>query len=287
MMKRNFSHIKNLGIAVGALALCSAGAQAQTTSSSSSTMSMSTMTAPVPVTGTVLRYYTDRAGYVTAMDVQTTDGVKWVRFSPGMAQRVSNMYPVGSTASVFVTPGSWGYDLAGLGTVMPAPGSMWAPYTVTDLDFLKATPYTSVGAKPTRVSGKLTGYVADDDGAVLAIVLDKTTLVRIPYESRQDDTRNVPDGVTPLFRNADVVAIGYPESPRYGVLTPFETRLIATSIVVDGRSLGAKGFGKLAPKGDTIFNANFGGMMGKSPDEIKAGEMGYTTYMAPPAPATP
>ena len=36
------------------------------------------------VSGTVLRYYTDAAGYVTAMDVQTANGVQMVTFAPGI-----------------------------------------------------------------------------------------------------------------------------------------------------------------------------------------------------------
>jgi hypothetical protein len=34
----------------------------------------------------------DRSGYVTAMDVQTADGVQFVRFSPGMGSRLYTTY---------------------------------------------------------------------------------------------------------------------------------------------------------------------------------------------------
>lgn len=287
-MRFNFKKTTTLGLAVGALALGTVGAQAQTATSTTTTTVTSTTTPVqvVPVTGTVLRYYTDRSGFVTAMDVQTTDGIKWVRFSPGMAQRVVDTYPVGSTATVYVTQGAWGWDLAGIGPTMPDPAALWAPYLVTDLDLLKSSPYTTVGAKSEVVSGSLTGYVADENGEVLAIVVDGNKLIRVPAESRQHDGENVPEGKTPLFANSDIYAVGYKEAPRYGSLSPYETRLIATSIVVNGRSLGAKGFGKVkGKKNDTLFNWNITGMGAKSPEEVKAGEMGYVTYAAPGTPS--
>lgn len=287
-MRNMFKKTSTLGIAVGALALCGVSSQAQTTMGTTTTTMTTTMT-PVqamPVTGTVLRYYTDRSGFVTAMDVQTTDGIKWVRFSPGMAQRVAEMYPVGSTASVYVTQGTWGYNLVGVGATMPDPASMWPAYTVTDLDMLKSTPYTTVGAKPEVVMGKVTGFIPDDSGEVLALVLDGNKLVRVPMQSRQPDGQNVPEGKTPLFSHSVVYAVGYPEAPRYGSMSPYETRLIATSIVVNGRSLGSKGFGKMkVGKKDSLFPWNLGGLAGKSPEEVKASEVGYTTYAAPGSPS--
>jgi hypothetical protein len=70
-------------------------AQAQGEMSTTTTSTTVSTSQPTLVTGTVLRYYVDRSGYVTAMDVQTAEGVQFVRFSPGMGTRLYNTYPVG------------------------------------------------------------------------------------------------------------------------------------------------------------------------------------------------
>ena len=251
----------------------------------------SSMMTPMPVSGTVLRYYVDRSGYVSAMDVQAADGVKMVRFSPSMAQRLTGTYPVGSQISAYVTSSGMGNDLAGVGDTMPTPATMMSPTMVTDLDVLKATPYIMVGAKSMRTSGTLTGYIPDPmTGEVLAIVLNKDTLVRIPMTNRIPQASMAPEGVTPLFSKSDVVVYGYEEAPRYGVVSPYAKRIVATGLSVNGRTLGPFGFGKVKnTKTDTLlgFNLNFFG--GAAPKEVRAETSGYATYMAPgdtmPAPA--
>ncbi len=260
---------KSIGLAVGALALCGLGMQAK---------SDTAPLAPVSVTGTVDHYYVDRSGYVTAMDLKTTDGDKWVHFSPSWAKRLADTYPVGSTASVFVTQGSWGWDLAGLDPTPPT--TVLAPYPYTGFDVLRGSPMTTIGAPLMTVSGKLTEFIADKDRSILAIVLDHNKLIRISPEFRQETPSNVPEGITPLFRGSDVVAVGYPEAPRYGSLSPYETRLISYAIEVNGRSLGALGFGKLGERHKTLFNFDFNGFMGSAPKEMHPGHdsMGYMVY---------
>lgn len=308
----NFCKTAALGLVAGALAL-STGAQAQTegtmNNSTGGTMSggtmsggtmsggtmndgsmsggMNSMMTPMPVSGTVLRYYVDRAGFVSAMDVQAADGVKMVRFSPSMAQRLTGTYPVGSQISAFVTSSGMGsmmsYDLAGTGTEMPSPAMMMMPSTVSDLDVLRSSPYIQMGAKSMRIAGKLTGYVPDPNtGEVLAIILDNTTLVRVPQNNRLLQASPAPEGVTPLFKKADVVAYGYDESPRYGVVSPYGKRIVATGIAVDGRAVGPFGFGTISPANKkTLLNFNLNFFGGSSPREVEASSMGYSAYMAP------
>ena len=236
-----------LGTTMTALALAGTVAHAQTMdngtmmdgsmnngSTMNSTMTTPTMT-PMLVSGTVQNYYIDRAGYVSAMDVQTADGVKMVRFMPSMAQRVTALYPVGSSASVYVTSRMMGtmtsYDLAGVGPDMPSPTSMMMPNDIDSVDLLKSTPYIQMGAKEKGYSGKLTGYISDPmSGEILGIVLDNKTLVRIPLQNRLIQASTSPTGITPLFEGARVVVRGYDESKLYGVVTPFENRVAATSI---------------------------------------------------------
>jgi len=277
------------------LALCSTGVQAQDTgmnsgAGSAGMMSSSSMSMqPMAVTGQVLRYYVDRSGFVTAMDVQTADGVRMVRFSPGMAQRLTGMYPVGSTATVYVTGSPMmdrmggmsmtRYDLVGMGSTMPAPTAMMAPYMVSSVDLLKAEPYTTVGAKLMNVSGKLTGYIADDMGEVLGLVLDNSTLVRVPRENRLVSSDAPSMRKSPLFKGSHVDVVGYPEAPRYGSVSPFGQRVIATAITMNGRAVGPLGFGKMMKKeGSTLFNFDFNPVSGRAAEEVSAGEMGYMTY---------
>jgi len=296
-----------LGLVAGALAL-STGAQAQTDNStgtmSTGTMSGGTMSGdmsggsmsggmnstmtPMPVTGTVLRYYVDRAGFVSAMDVQAADGVKMVRFSPSMAQRLTGTYPVGSQISAFATSSGTGtmmnYDLAGVGTDMPSPTSMMMPMSVTDLDVLRSVPYIMTGSKVMRTAGTLTGYISDpDNGQVLAIILDNTTLVRVPQNNRLPQASTAPEGVTPLFRNSDVVVSGVDEAPRYGVVSPYSRRIVADSIVVNGRVLGPFGFGAISPANKkTLLNFNLNFFGGAAPREVDAASTsGFSPYMAP------
>jgi len=258
----------------------------------SGTMMQGNMMTPTAVSGTVLRYYVDRSGFVSAMDVQTADGVRMVRFSPQMAQSLTTMYPVGATANVYVTSsmsrGMTNYYLAGMGTEMPAPGSMMMPMTVTDLDVLKAEPFVMLGSKSMRVTGSLDGYIADDKGEVLALILKNSmgsTLVRVPRENRLIAASNTPSSVVPLIRGASVVAYGMMEAPRYGVVSPYANRVVATGISVDGQTLGPLGFGRVMSggKGTLLgFNVNLGGAVGgSSPEQVQAGNMGYSTYSMP------
>ncbi len=250
-------------------------------SMSGGTMSSGMMSAPMPVTGTVTRYYVDRAGFVSAMDVQTADGTRMVRFSPSMAQRLTSTFPVGSTISGFVTSSGMGsmmsYDLAGTGTTMPAPGMMMMPM-VSDIDLLRSTPYVMMGAREMVTTGKLTGYVTDtNSGSVLALILDNNTLVRVPAQSRLEQASMAPEGVTDLLKGALVEVRGMEEAPRYGVVSPFTRRIVASGIAVDGRNLGTFGFGRVPVRtngGLVMFGS--GKMMG-----MNNMNMGYMPYMTP------
>jgi len=284
-MKNSILKALSLGVAAGAIAFCTPQTPVQAQGTAVTTDASAS---PVAVSGTVLRYYMDRSGFVTAMDVQAADGIKMVRFSPSVAQTLTATYPVGSTASVYVTSSPMGgYSLAGVGATMPAPTamSMMMPMMVTPLEVLKSEPYTMVGAKSMRVEGDLTGYIADpESGEVLAIILDNSTLVRVPRENRQVQASPAPEGITPLIKGSSVVAYGYPESPRYGSVSPFGTRLIATGIAVGGRALGPLGFGKVmtSSKGSLLgFNLQMGGNATTTPEELSAMGMGYMTYTTP------
>ncbi len=420
------------GVALSALALTPLAAQAQTGTMGGggmggggmgggmgmdNTMAMSGQ--PTLVTGTVLRYYVDRAGYVTAMDVQTAEGVQFVRFSPGMGQRLYTTYPVGGQASVYVmgsqAMGMNRMDVVGMGSTMPAPGTMMQPFTVTDADLLDSQPFIQAGAKMVTQRGKLTDIIVNDSGEVVGLVLNGSSMMNMKKkmmakgmmgstmmvmpdgrmmpvrmqdgramvamtdgtsvelmmqdgkyvvpesmtgakmmmvmpDGRQMDMDTVdgkmmvmmPDGtmaatgadgtmmmpgtmmpdttmampapgmmggmmggmmqgstlvrvprefrhismgaagterVTPLFRGADVEVTGFPEAPRFGVLSFYQNRIAASALVVNGRAVGALGIPMMGNKDmRALFNnVNIGGG-GRSAEELRAAGMGYTVY---------
>ena len=166
--------------AVGALTMAPlTGAHAMDDMTSGSMMSDSMMQ-PMQVSGTVLRYYVDRSGYVTAMDVQTADGVKMVRFAPGMGQRLYANYPVGGQAAVWVTGsdmmGMTRYDVVGMGETMPAGGMMKPMTMATDLYLLNAEPWIMANSDQVQFTGTLKEIVIGETGEVLGLVLDGVKL---------------------------------------------------------------------------------------------------------------
>lgn len=313
------------GIAMSALAFAPvANAQdaATGTGTGGAMMDSSAMMQPMQVTGQVLRYYVDRSGYVTAMDVQTANGVQMVRFAPGMGQRIYSTYPVGGQASVYVmgSPGSMGmmnYNVIGLGDRPPAAGFMM-PNMVSDVDLLKSEPYIMVGSKMVQFSGKLRSIVTDDIGEVIGLILDSVSmnammggagmsnasmstdsmsggammgggmmgggmmsgvLVRVPREMRHPNEGAMGGSMraTPLFKGAIVEVVGYPEAPRYGVLSNVSQRIAASALVVDGRAVGAVGIPKMSMESSrTLFKLNIGATA--TDEEKRAMQMGYSTY---------
>jgi hypothetical protein len=244
------------------------------------------MSQPMTVTGTVVRYYADRSGYVTAMDVATPDGVKMAHFSPGMAQRLYATYPVGSQITVQAVSMSMGKmtstNVVGVGDTAPASPM---PYTATDVQLLEAPAFINIGAPLSTVQGTLSGVVTNDMGEVLGLIVSNNgsrTLVRIPREFRATgDIFNTVGRSAPVIKGADIGAVGYQEATRYGALSAYSNRIIASTLTINGRSYGP---GSIAPvragKGDTILGLNlFGTPMGvMDKDQTAASSMGFMTY---------
>jgi len=269
------------GMAVGAMALAPMAVQAQDTVFTDTTVVASPMPAePTMATGSVVRYYVDRSGFVTAMDIQTADGVQMVHFAPNMGQRLYNTYPVGGNISVWVSPSGMGtghWNAVGLGATRPT--SFMDPYTVSAVDVLEAEPYILTGAKMVEVNGKLSRMIVNDMGEVLGLVLDNQTVVRVPRELRQISPGHAgSDRITPLFKGAVVRALGYPEAPRYGVLSPYGSRIIASTITVNGRGVGALGVPQMTTEqSKALLKADIGGST-MSNEEMSAMGMGYQVY---------
>jgi len=183
-----------------------------TATDTSTTMMSST---PVQASGTVLRYYTNRAGYVTAMDVQTANGVELVRFGPNMGQRLYSTYPVGGTANLWVQSngmtrgGKPRYDLVGVGTDTPT--TWMTPYTISTADVLDAEPYIVSGAKEVDVKGYLRNIITNDEGEVVGLVLGHASVshkARTPRRRRHHDTSASATGTATTDTTAGGTATG-------------------------------------------------------------------------------
>jgi len=304
-------------VAAGLVAFAPVAANAQDTTSSTTTTTTSTTTMsgdmsmqPMAMTGTVLRYYVDRAGYVTAMDVQTAEGVQFVRFSPGMGQRLYTQYPVGSNANFYVM-GSPTTRLDVVSMTAPAAGMTLMPYMTTDVQALDSEPYIMAGAKMVTMSGSLKNIIANEMGEVVGLVLgvksaaaaaedtgavtdkplDKAVtdtmmnnmandiLVRVPREVRQIAPGYAgTNRVTPFFKGSNVEVTGYPEAPRFGVLSSYHNRIAATALVVNGRAVGALGVPLMNVKDSaTLFKVDLGSTT-RTAEETRAMGMGYSVY---------
>jgi len=191
--------------AIGAIAMAPLAATAQdTTTGTTGTGSMGMgsgammSTEPVAVSGTIVRYYTDRSGYVTAADVQTASGIQMVHFSPGMGQRLYTSSPVGGQVNVWVTPNAMGtghWDVVGMGTDRPAGGFMSA-YNTTAVDLLESEPYIMAGAQLMTVRGTLRGVVTANNGEVLALVLDNAEMGSAAMGKAQMTNTSMPAAAT-------------------------------------------------------------------------------------------
>jgi hypothetical protein len=261
------------------MALAPVAVQAQDTMAGGTTTTV-VSAEPMLATGSVVRYYVDRSGFVTAMDIQTADGVQMVHFAPNMGQRLYTTYPVGGNINVWVTPSSMGtghWNAVGVGQNRPV--TFMDAYNVSAVDLLEAEPYILTGAKMTTIRGQLSRMIVNENGEVLGLVLDNQAVVRVPRELRQIAPGYAgSERITPLFKGANVMATGYPEAPRYGVLSPYGSRLIATTITVNGRAVGALGVPQMSSEQEkALFKADIGGAT-MSNEELAAMGMGYSVY---------
>jgi hypothetical protein len=274
----------------GAMALVPFAAHAQDMTSSTTTTTVTTTTTAEPtlVSGQVLRYYVDRSGYVTAMDVQTANGVQFVSFPANRASAIYGMYPTGGNVDVWVSPAvAGGNQWVAVGAGTPHPTVWWRTFSVSDLDWLRAEPYFDAGAREMSLSGTLEGVVADNNGEILALVLktanDGRVLVRVPPQLRQQSPNYVNDDrVAELMKGVDVEVVGTPEAPRVGGLAGlYNNRVAASAIRVAGKSVGSIGIGSIhVTDRDTLLNWNIGkGLNDKmTNEERQAALMGYRVY---------
>lgn len=275
------------GAVAGALALSPLPVKAQETMESYGAAAVRATPVPEPITisGTVDNYWLDRSGYVTAVSLRTgTDQREIIRFSPSQARRLYTAYPVGSSMTVWVTPSTGKrryWNARALGEARPV---IWYPVnTTSDFDWLSARAYILPDAQHSVVTGKLRGVVIDKRGDVLALAIETPTghtLVRVPPELRQMSRGHIgTERVAPLFKGSDVEVRGIMEAPRWGVLTPFSSRIAADTIAVNGKHAGSIGIQMLpADHRESLLNWNIGGLNNDSIFDAQAAELGYGIY---------
>jgi hypothetical protein len=140
------------------------------------------------------------------------------------------------------------------------------------------------GAQEIKTSGALKGVVTDDNGEILALVIDSGSgfnLVRVPPELRQIAPDHIGDSrITPLFRNADVQVVGVPEATRAGGLLGYTRTIAADTIRINGDTVGSIGLpARKVGNAGSLFDWNFGGVNEMNADELRAYNMGYRTYV--------
>jgi polyisoprenoid-binding protein YceI len=212
---------------------------------------------PVRLNGMVQRHYTDRAGFVSAIeleplvdaspnDASPNDAPPLVRFHPGLGQELSMNNPVDSEAMLWVRENRqrarphWDFLAWQKGSSMPRFGK---PYLESDTDWLKAQPYIAPGAQYQTIKGQLQRTIVGDSGEVLGLLLrgadGNETLVIVPPEMRHITTVPVS---APLTTGAQVVATGWPVAPRSGSVSMYDNYIAATAVVINGKSAGASTF---------------------------------------------
>lgn len=213
---------------------------------------------PVRLNGDVERYYADRAGFVSAIelgpfaDASPNDAPPLVRLHPGQGRDVSMNNPVGSEAMLWARENRqrrnphWDLLAWQKGSSMPR---FEKPYLESDAEWLKAPPWITLGAKYQTIKGQLQHVVVGDRGEVLGLLLKDAegneTLVIVPPEMRQVVAVT---NHAPLTTGVQVVATGWPVAPRYGSVSIYDNHIAATAIVIDGKSAGASTFSQtLAP----------------------------------------
>lgn len=207
---------------------------------------------PILLTGIVQRYYADRSGFATAMELKMADGMSsFIRFAPNMGQYLIQTYPIGSNAALWTRENpqptesksaTEQWNLIGWGRSVPVKGFQ-PPYLESEMNWLEARPWVVEGTPFTTVRGRLHHLVIGDHGEVAALALTSLTttpshpdiLVTVPPEMRQGPPTTSAD--LPTFLPGTLIeARGLPIFPRPGAVSTYTLHLAASTIALNGKS---------------------------------------------------
>lgn len=237
------------------------------------------------ISGIVQRFYVDRSGLVTAVELQTPGETLFVHFPPERAQEVFDAAPTGTTATFWVVgrsngrmrPGFSHWNLAGTGETKPA-GEVALASESSDIDRIEAG---VAGGESTTVRGQLTNVVASENGEVVAIVLDGSTLVRLPREMRRASETPAEEPKVPWSRNIEVEVAALPETERIGTLGNYKMRLVATTLSIGGRDLTGSGVPALSREQATAIFGTDTTVDATEPGLVEAQTSGLRLYQLP------
>ncbi|MEO6909034.1 MAG: hypothetical protein ABI210_14215, partial [Abditibacteriaceae bacterium] len=210
--------------------------------------SIAIQSTPVLVSGTVEQYYVNRAGYVSALNLETASGTQMVHFSPSWAKRLLTDSPVGKTMDGWVIAhheGLWAWsDLVSIGK---APATRILKENIpTGAQQLDDNSWIWKKGSNVEVSGKLEKIVINRNGDVLALVLDNGALVRVPRTVRNEELGAYgTDAIAPLFKDVEVTAWGTPEWQANGDVSIYNQHLSTTGLSINGKTVSAVGIPKL------------------------------------------
>jgi len=202
---------------------------------------------PMQVSGTVEKYYTDRSGLVTAMDLSTsTMGVQKVRFAPSWASRLWQENPVGSTLNGWVVKSDDGMcNLVAIGA--DRPDRFLTNDFHTGAERLKSTAWIWKDSATETVTGELNKVIVNSDGEVLALELKDGTLVRVPTTVKnQEQGARGTKHVAQLFKGAAVTAWGPQVWNARGDVSIYGQRIAATGLSINGKTVSAIGIQNLS-----------------------------------------
>jgi len=197
---------------------------------------------PVQTSGTVEKYYTDRSGFVTAMDLSTsTMGVQKVRFAPSWASRLWQDHPTGSTLDGWVVQGNDGiYNLVSIGA--DRPDRFLTNDFHTGTERLQSTPWIWRDSKTETVTGELNKVIISEKGEVLALELKDGTLVRVPRTVKnQEQGAHGSKHEAQLFKGAEVTAWGPQVWQARGDISIYGQRIATTGLSINGKTVSAIG----------------------------------------------
>jgi hypothetical protein len=197
---------------------------------------------PVQISGTVEKYYTDRSGLVTAMDLNsTTGGVHKVRFAPSWGRRLLDNYPVGSTLEGWVDESPDGTkNLVDIGVERPNRFVTNDFHTGTERLLSRAWIWKDAATE--TVTGELNKVIVSEKGEVLALELKDGTLVRVPKTVKhQEQGAKGSKHVAQLFKGAEVTAWGPQVWHARGDVSIYGQRIASTGLSINGKTVSAIG----------------------------------------------
>jgi hypothetical protein len=237
---------------------------------------------PMLVSGTVQRFYADRSGLVTALELETPGETAWVHFPPYLAQQLLQNSPIGATAKLWLMPhpqpiteteGASRWNLVGIGEARP--DNFLTPAATGDLELLD-TGAPAAEAPQSTLQGRITNVVTNNTGAVLALILDNNMLVRIPATMRGDATSKV------LWtKEMAITATVQPEAAREGALSNYANRYLATTLSLDGQDVSLAGVPPLnAEQAAQLFGPSQV-VADVEPSQVVASQLGLKLYQLP------